>query len=603
MHGAEPTSRRRSKVVFILVAVLSVAGGMVSATQWIAHQYAYQLPEAIPLGEVWGYALQGSGVAGLVIAALLLRLPARRRYSFTALILSAYPLALSLGEVYPPHLFAEWIFRSGFDAWVTQQAAYGFSAGAVLTFIGFLPAAFESKPKPSTSAGSAHWGDGEELKRPKAKWPGRSTYLIGRKDGDFLHYGGPKHLLTIAGNRTGKGTGSVIPNLLFYPGGVVCNDPRGENLAVTRRFRTRKLRQECVALDPFDVMGGTAGFNPLDPLDSSSLDWLDDARHIADMIVTGEPGNGTSPHWNREAKAFLSGFILYVTKKYDEGPQRSLTEVRRLITLPGGEFKSLLNEMQSLGGLVARAANRHLQKHAREATSIVSSAQGHTHFLDSTRMVGVLEETTFDLSALSRGELSLYIILPPKRNATYKGWRRLMLGSALYSQMAPPKPENNVLFLFDEAAQFGHMQLIEDTVSIAAGYGITLWFFYQNIGQIKTDYKTNWQTIMGNAGVTQVFQNQDPETQKYISELAGDTTLFQQSESQSRSMEGLDRRRGTNTSLSETGRPLLKNDEVRRMEIDRQTLFVDNLPPIEAEKLYYLEDPEFEGLYDPNPLH
>ena len=44
------------------------------------------------------------------------------------------------------------------------------------------------------------------------------------------------------------------------------------------------------------------------------------------------------------------------------------------------------------GGLVARAANRHLGKSDREATGVLSSAQRHTHFLDSPRMTAVLDQ-------------------------------------------------------------------------------------------------------------------------------------------------------------------------------------------------------------------
>src|SRR3546814_14896812 len=55
--------------------------------------------------------------------------------------------------------------------------------------------------------------------------------LIGRdrKSGKLLRYAGPAHLLTIAPTRTGKGVGTIIPNLRDYPGSVICIDPKGEH--------------------------------------------------------------------------------------------------------------------------------------------------------------------------------------------------------------------------------------------------------------------------------------------------------------------------------------------------------------------------------------
>ncbi len=39
--------------------------------------------------------------------------------------------------------------------------------------------------------------------------------------------------------RTGKGVGTIIPNLHDYPGSVVCIDPKGENARITAHYRAR----------------------------------------------------------------------------------------------------------------------------------------------------------------------------------------------------------------------------------------------------------------------------------------------------------------------------------------------------------------------------
>ncbi|WP_342211197.1 type IV secretory system conjugative DNA transfer family protein [Sphingomonas sp. CFBP 8765] len=52
--------------------------------------------------------------------------------------------------------------------------------------------------------------------------------------------------------RSGKGVGTIIPNLLLDRS-VVCIDPKGENARVTARVHAAKGKVWC--LDPFGVPG------------------------------------------------------------------------------------------------------------------------------------------------------------------------------------------------------------------------------------------------------------------------------------------------------------------------------------------------------------
>ena len=87
--------------------------------------------------------------------------------------------------------------------------------------------------------------------------------LIGRdiKTGKLLRYDGPAHLLTMAPTRTGKGVGTIIPNLLTADRSVICIDPKGENARIAGRARHRF--GPVYVLDPFGVTGQpSAAFNP-----------------------------------------------------------------------------------------------------------------------------------------------------------------------------------------------------------------------------------------------------------------------------------------------------------------------------------------------------
>src|SRR3546814_13216040 len=79
----------------------------------------------------------------------------------------------------------------------------------------------------------------------------------------FLQQSRPAHLLTMAPTRSGKGVGTIIPNLLTIDRSVICIDPKGENARVTARTRATKGKVWC--LDPFGVSGQPAArYTPSD---------------------------------------------------------------------------------------------------------------------------------------------------------------------------------------------------------------------------------------------------------------------------------------------------------------------------------------------------
>ena len=82
----------------------------------------------------------------------------------------------------------------------------------------------------------------------------------------------------MAPTRSGKGVGTIIPNLLLDRS-AICIDPKGENVRVTARVRAAKGKVWC--LDPFGVSGQPpAHYNPLDRLDPASLDLAKDANTL-----------------------------------------------------------------------------------------------------------------------------------------------------------------------------------------------------------------------------------------------------------------------------------------------------------------------------------
>jgi len=452
------------------------------------------------------------------------------------------------------------------------------------------------------SHGSARFASRKELR----KFQGGDGLLIGRNPGTgrLLRYDGPAHLITLAPTRAGKGVGTVIPNLLAVDRSVLVIDPKGENARIAGEAR-RRLGTTHV-LDPFEVSGQpSAAYNPLDRLTPDSLDLGEDAASLTEALVMDPPGQVTEAHWNEEAKAILGGLIMFCVC-HEDRDRRTLATVREYLTLPPDRLKALLELMQDsdgAGGLIARAANRFLGKADREAASVLSNAQRHTHFLDSPRIAKVLSRSDFHFSDLRHRITSVFLVLPPNRMDAYSRWLRLLVSQALQdiardaeavtgAQGRSQRLSSPTLFLLDEFAALGRLEAVERAMGLMAGYGLQLWPILQDMSQLRDLYGERANTFIANAGVQQVFGVNDFETAKWLSQMIGQETTGFQTDSF---------KPGDNPSFSNnlTGRDLLTPDEIMQMPPNVQLLRVQGQPSALAQKLRYYADPEFKGLFVP----
>ncbi len=451
----------------------------------------------------------------------------------------------------------------------------------------------------------------------------------------FLGWAGDGHILTVAPTRSGKGVGLVVPNLLHYPGSVFVVDPKGENYAVTHRWRRERLGQRIVCIDPFHVATDkttkTDSINPLDGIVDYSMppetylkqnpELLDEVGMIADSLVV-RPSDEKDPHWNDKCRTLLKGLILAVV--YGLGPKgrRHLSCVRAMLTAGLERLLGFLPVMESFkgdaDGVLGRASREIRTMGREEFKNVISFALKHTEFMDSPLVGQCLgrdgEECsgTYNLRDLkTNGGVTIYLILPPHYLSQYGRLFRLWITMAMASMtrtIGKPKDGCPVLFILDEMAQLGTMDMMRKAVSLLAGYGMSVWMIWQDLSQLKSLYKEDWPSFIANAKIQQFFGINDHETAKYISEMLGEETIKieTKSESSSISKERFALIKATKTknkskSNAEKERSLLNPDEVRRLNREAILMFVQGVPPIAAERITYYSDSVFAGRYDKNP--
>jgi type IV secretion system protein VirD4 len=186
--------------------------------------------------------------------------------------------------------------------------------------------------------------------------------------------------------------------------------------------------------------------------------------------------------------------------------------------------QTLLRTMSRAGGrfdgILAAIGNRFLGTPQTERGSVFSTASVQTDFLDSLPLRKISVRSDFHLADLrSERPTTIFLCLPVGRMESHYRWLRLIVQMAcitLERMGTYPRDRAPILYLMEEFATLGHMEIMERAAAYFPGFGIKLWAVLQDATQLKRYYGNSWETFLGNAGLIQCFANGDEETLGYI---------------------------------------------------------------------------------------
>jgi type IV secretion system protein VirD4 len=408
------------------------------------------------------------------------------------------------------------------------------------------------------------------------------------------------HTLICAPTGVGKGVSIAVPFLLTCEESCVVVDFKGELASITADKR-RAMGHEIVILDPYGATklpGATR--NPLDAITATDPLAIDYCNGLADALVV-MTGQERDPHWAESAKSFLAGLMACVCAHAEVG-DRSLQTVRRLLTDPERLQAAiqLMCQSDAWEGMLARSGGqlRHYQE--KELASVMTTAHRYTRFLDTIAVAANTRSSSFDPADLPKKKMSVYLVLPPDAARVQSPLLRMWLTDCLRGVARNGLQENNLVhYVIDEIAMVGHMEIIDDALSMYRGYGCRLQFYAQSLGQLKKVFPDSQdQTLLSN--VSQVFFGiNDNETAKYVSERLGEETILvrdsgkNQGWSTTCSDEGKGNfsvSGGSSVNISQKGRHLLKLEEVMGLSPRTAIIFTPGIPPLWTTLVRYYEE-------------
>jgi len=341
-----------------------------------------------------------------------------------------------------------------------------------------------------------------------------------------------RHALTIAGSGAGKGVGLIVPNGLRWADNLMIVEPKGESVAALWEAREAK-GQKVVVLDPFKIANIPdrlrGSFNPLESVKITDVDGREHLKMIADGLV--RRSDPRHEEWYSGAATILSGLLAYVAETAPP-EHRNLTTLRSLLLQGKAELHADAQRMQQCTafGRLARAAGLMIQTALETDKGMekdfLGAAERYTEWLDSEPIAETLKDSSFDLSELKTGKISLFVILPPQYLETHAAYLRLFVRAAIEAMMkSGVRKEGRCLFMLDEFYSLGKLDIIAKSAGLMRDYGLHLWPIMQDIGQLRSLYTDISETFFANADAATFFGVSDQSTLEYISRKVGVVTL------------------------------------------------------------------------------
>ena len=301
------------------------------------------------------------------------------------------------------------------------------------------------------------------------------------------------HVLVTSQASGYKSTGLVIPNILTYrKGPLVVFDPKCELYA-----RCWKARDD-MGFRPV-VIDAKNGFDPARLIAVLADDHPSAYRRMAKMVIPqGHSGIENAAYFKAAATHLLTALLAYYAE--NDSPN-ILQDVARV----------LARSAEGVHGAVGR-------KSKKSPLAFVRNQLGALKGMDEKFFASVKTEITNQLTFAEMPDVERYItmgkksrlpsqVIDPKcdiflnipQNVAedFAPMVRLMLGSMLTAAQlieVNEDPRTRRLFLIDEAAKLGAMDILENIRDRGRSIGLHLMMFYQTPGEIER--------IWGRAGMT-----------------------------------------------------------------------------------------------------
>jgi len=389
-----------------------------------------------------------------------------------------------------------------------------------------------------------------------------------------------EHVLLTAPTGRGKSSLIFIPNLLREQGNrsLFVADLKDELFKTTagciaQHHTVKIFAPRNPVLSQF--------YNPLQQIKD-----VEDAQDLADCWVQNT-GEGKEPFWATCARQLISATAIHL---HETEPGAPFTRLVEIITSSYEQVKILLSTTSSMEAQrLGKDFMDNMEKNERMIASIMTEIGGRFQVFASPRVREVTgtspqPEDNIDFDVMNDEIIAVYLCVPRKDT---RRLRPLLATFCMQLFAAWDRGGISKACYFDEFTKVGRIPGMGDIISTARYLKIGIFMAIQDFSQLWEMYgKEEGKTIRANAGTHLVLRGVDQEVTQYYSERIGDTTV----PTSSRHTNGSGINKHSSWTQGETGRRLIKSEEIRTMEKNLILIVPNALSAMRVKGLPYYND-------------
>ena len=466
--------------------------------------------------------------------------------------------------------------------------------------------------------GSARWGNEKDIE-PYIDKKFENNVLLTQTERLTMNnrpknpkYARNKNVLVIGGSGSGKTRFFVKPNLMQMHSSYVVTDPKGTLVLECGKMLERN-GYEIKILNTINFKKSMR-YNPFAYLKSEK-----DILKLVQTIIANTKGEGeksTEDFWVKAEKLYYTALIGYI---WYEAPKEEQNFTTLLAMIDASEVREEDENFKNAVDYMFEALEKEKPNHfavkqykkyklaaGKTAKSILISCGARLAPFDIQELRNLMKEDELELDTLGEKKTALFVIISDTDD-TFNFVVSIMY-SQLFNLLCDKADDEyggrlpvHVRCLLDEFANIGLIPKFEKLIATIRSREISACIILQAQSQLKSIYKDNADTIVGNCDSTLFLGGKERTTLKELSESLGKETIDLYNTSETRSNQ-----KSFGLNYQKTGKELMSQDEITVMDGGKCIYQLRGVRPFLSDKFditkhknyKFLEDYDKRNIFD-----
>ena len=466
--------------------------------------------------------------------------------------------------------------------------------------------------------GSARWGNEKDIE-PYIDKKFENNVLLTQTERLTMNnrpknpkYARNKNVLVIGGSGSGKTRFFVKPNLMQMHSSYVVTDPKGTLVLECGKMLERN-GYEIKILNTINFKKSMR-YNPFAYLKSEK-----DILKLVQTIIANTKGEGeksTEDFWVKAEKLYYTALIGYI---WYEAPKEEQNFTTLLAMIDASEVREEDENFKNAVDYMFEALEKEKPNHfavkqykkyklaaGKTAKSILISCGARLAPFDIQELRDLMKEDELELDTLGEKKTALFVIISDTDD-TFNFVVSIMY-SQLFNLLCDKADDEyggrlpvHVRCLLDEFANIGLITKFEKLIATIRSREISACIILQAQSQLKSIYKDNADTIVGNCDSTLFLGGKERTTLKELSESLGKETIDLYNTSETRSNQ-----KSFGLNYQKTGKELMSQDEITVMDGGKCIYQLRGVRPFLSDKFditkhknyKFLEDYDKRNIFD-----